>query len=109
MRSLIVALIIHLTLNILIFLKGWDVFKTQKVLRTPWAVIFSFELIVYLVGFVFFRHLPPEIVHPIRMMGTTWMLFLLYLGGLVLMFDFLYLVFSRQLTKLARTLINILL
>ena len=105
MRSLIVALIIHLTLNILVFLKGWDVFKTRKVLRTPWAVIFSFELIVYLVGFVFFRHLPPEIVHPIRMMGTTWMLFLLYLGGLVLIFDFLYLVFRRQLTR-PKTLLN---
>ncbi|MGI6046539.1 MAG: metallophosphoesterase [Petrimonas sp.] len=99
MRSLIVALIIHLTLNILVFLKGWDVFKTRKVFRTLWTVIFSFELIVYIVGFVFFRHLPPEIVHSIRIMGTTWMIFLLYLGGLVLIFDFLYLTFNRQLAR----------
>ncbi len=99
MRSLIVALIIHLTLNILVFLKGWDVFKTRKVFRIPWVVIFSLEFIIYVVGFVFFRRLPPEIVHPVRMMGTTWMLFLLYLGGLILIFDFLYLVFSRQLAR----------
>ena len=99
MRSLIVALIIHFTLNILVFLKGWDVFKTQKLLRMFWTVIFVFELLVYLTGFAFYRHLPPEIIHPIRMMGTSWMLFLLYLGGLVLTGDFLYLVFRKRLTR----------
>lgn len=99
MRSLIVALIIHLTLNVLVFLKGWDVFKTQKRLRKLWAVIFAFELLVYLIGFAFYRHLPPEIIHPIRMMGTSWMLFLLYLGGLVLTGDFLYLAFRKKLTR----------
>ncbi len=99
MRSLIVALIIHLTLNVLVFLKGWDVFKTQKRLRTFWTVIFAFELLVYLIGFAFYRHLPPEIIHPIRMMGTSWMLFLLYLGGLVLTGDFLYLAFRKKLTR----------
>lgn len=99
MRSLIVALIIHLTLNILIFLKGWNVFKTLKVLRIPWAIIFLLELVIYIIGFIFFRHLPAEIVHTIRVMGTTWMLFLLYLGGLVLIFDFLYLVFRRQIAR----------
>ena len=99
MRSLIVALIIHFTLNVLVFLKGWDVFKTQKLLRMFWTVIFVFELLVYLTGFAFYRHLPPEIIHPIRMMGTSWMLFLLYLGGLVLTGDFLYLVFRKKLTR----------
>ena len=99
MRSLIVALIIHFTLNILVFLKGWDVFKTQKLLRMFWTVIFVFELLVYLTGFAFYRHLPPEIIHPIRMMGTSWMLFLLYLGGLVLTGDFLYLVFRKKITR----------
>ena len=99
MRSLIVALIIHFTLNVLVFLKGWDVFKTQKPLRMFWTVIFVFELLVYLTGFAFYRHLPPEIIHPIRMMGTSWMLFLLYLGGLVLTGDFLYLVFRKKLTR----------
>ena len=98
MRSLIVALIIHFTLNILVFLKGWDVFKTKKLLRTFWMVIFAFELLVYLTGFAFYRHLPPEIIHPIRMMGTSWMLFLLYLGGLVLIGDFLYLASRKKLT-----------
>ncbi len=100
MRSLIVALIIHFTLNILVFLKGWDVFKTKKLLRTFWMVIFAFELLVYLTGFAFYRHLPPEIIHPIRMMGTSWMLFLLYLGGLVLIGDFLYLASRKKLTRL---------
>jgi len=99
MRSLIVALIIHFTLNILVFLKGWDVFKTKKLLRTFWMVIFAFELLVYLTGFAFYRHLPPEIIHPIRMMGTSWMLFLLYLGGLVLIGDFLYLASRKKLTR----------
>ena len=99
MRSLIVALIIHFTLNVLVFLKGWDVFKTQKLLRMFWTVIFVFELLVYLTGFAFYRHLPPEIIHPIRMMGTSWMLFLLYLGGLVLTGDFLYLVFRKKITR----------
>lgn len=97
MRSLIVALIIHLTVNVLVFLKGWDVFKSQKPLRVLWAIIFSVELFIYGVGFVFYRHIPPEIIHPIRLMGTSWMLFLLYLGGLLLIFDFIYLIYKKQL------------
>ncbi|MDO5665037.1 MAG: metallophosphoesterase [Bacteroidia bacterium] len=99
MRSLILPLIIHLTLNILVFLKGWDVFKKQKVLRTIWSIIFSFEFVTYIVGFIFFRHLPAKIAHPIYLMGTSWMLFLLYFGSLILIFDFLYLVFKKQLTQ----------
>jgi len=99
MRSLIVALIIHFTLNVLVFLKGWDVFKTQRALRAFWTVIFAFEFLVYLTGFLFYRRLPPELIHLIRVMGTSWMLFLFYLGGLALIFDFLYLVFRKQLAR----------
>lgn len=99
MRSLIVALIIHLTLNILVFLKGWDVLQWRKPLRIPWTVIFAAELAIYCTGFLFYRFLPPGTVHAIRIMGTSWMLFLLYLGGSVLLFDFFYLMFKKQLHR----------
>jgi hypothetical protein len=105
MRSLVVALIIHLTLNPLIFLKGWYLFKRRRVLQRCWTVIFISELLLYVVGFLFRHHLPHEIIHPISIMGTSWMLFLLYLGGLVLIGDLVYLLLSRNIAR-PRELLN---
>lgn len=87
MRALINAFIIHLTFNILVFLKGWHAFDGKKAARIVLAVIFGTELLIYSIGFIFYRHLPEAITQFIRVMGTSWMLFLLYSGGLWLIVD----------------------
>lgn len=87
MRALINAFIIHLTLNILVFLKGWNAFEGKRTIRIIMIVIFGTELITYSIGFIFYRYLPESVTQFIRVMGTSWMLFLLYCGGLWLIID----------------------
>lgn len=99
MRALINAFIIHLTLNILVFLKGWNAFNDKKVARIILAVIFATELLVYSIGFILYRQLPEAITHFIRVMGTSWMLFLLYCGGLWLIIDLINSIRQKILRK----------
>lgn len=87
MRALINAFIIHLTLNILVFLKGWNAFEGKRTIRIIMIVIFGTELIIYSIGFIFYHYLPESVTQFIRVMGTSWMLFLLYCGGLWLVID----------------------
>ena len=87
MRALINAFIIHLTLNILVFLKGWNAFEGKKTIRIIMIVIFGAELMIYSTGFIFYRYLPESVTQFIRVMGTSWMLFLLYSAGLWLIID----------------------
>ena len=97
MRALINAFIIHLTLNILVFLKGWHVFDGKKTARIILSILFGAELLFYATGFFLYRHLPEPLVQHIRVTGTSWMLFLLYSGGLWLIIDLITLLFQRQL------------
>ena len=82
MRALINAFIIHVTLNILVFLKGWHAFDEKKWARILLSVVFGTELAVYSAGLLFFRVIPDPVTQFIRVMGTSWMLFLFYAGGL---------------------------
>ncbi len=93
------ALIIHLTLNVLVFFKGWHAFEGRKRARLILAVIFASELLIYVTGFFFYRYLPEPLVQHIRVMGTSWMLFLLYSGGLWLIIDLITLVVLGQLRR----------
>lgn len=95
MRALINAFIIHLTLNVLVFLKGWHAFDKNKKARLVLAVVFGTELVIYSIGFLFYRHLPDAIVQFIRVMGTSWMLFLLYTAGFWLIIDLVYIVIMK--------------
>jgi len=99
MRALINAFIIHLTINILVFLKGYHAFEGKKWGRILLATLFGAELLIYTTGFLFFRHLPDQITQLIRVMGTSWMLFLLYSGGIWLIIDLIYLIGKKQLRK----------
>src|SRR5699024_2322398 len=95
MRALINAFIIHLTLNVLVFLKGWHTFDKSKKARLILIVVFSTELLIYSTGFLLYRHLPEAIVQFIRVMGTSWMLFLLYTAGFWLIIDLIYIILRR--------------
>ena len=95
MRALINAFIIHFTLNLLVFLKGWHVFDRKKGVRIILISVFAIELLIYTAGFIFYRHLPEDINQFIRVMGTSWMLFLLYSGGIWLITDLIYMFINR--------------
>jgi len=95
MRALINAFIVHITLNILVFLKGWNVFQGKKQARIILIVIFGTELIVYSFGLLFYRLLPDPVNQFNRVMGTSWMLFLLYTSGLWLLIDLTYLILRK--------------
>jgi len=96
MRALINAFIIHLTLNILVFLKGWSVFEGKRGARLLLAIVFGTEFVVYATGFFLYHHLPDYISQYIRVMGTSWMLFLIYLGGLWMIADLIYLIWRKR-------------
>ena len=95
MRALINAFIIHLTLNLLVFLKGWHVFDRKKWVRIILISVFAIELLIYTAGFIFYRHFPDNINQLIRVMGTSWMLLLLYSGGIWLITDLIYILINR--------------
>ena len=95
MRALINAFIIHLTLNVLVFLKGWHAFDKKRWARVILIVVFGTELIIYTCGFLFYHHLPDPIVQFIRVMGTSWMLFLLYSASLWLFIDLGYILWKK--------------
>jgi hypothetical protein len=95
MRALINAFIIHVTLNILVFLKGWHAFDEKKWARILLSVVFGTELAVYSAGLLFFRVIPDPVTQFIRVMGTSWMLFLFYAGGLWLITDLIYIIIRR--------------
>ncbi len=97
MRSLILALIIHLTVNVLFFLKSRWVFKDNIAIRTALLVLFSAELLFYLIGFFFFNHLPPGLVHANRMLATSWMLFVIYSSSVIFIIDLIYLIVRKEL------------
>lgn len=96
MRALINAFIVHVTLNVLVFLKGWYTFDEKKWARILLAVIFGTELVVYSFGLIFYHTIPDNITQFIRVMGTSWMLFLLYAGGLWLIIDLTYIISRIQ-------------
>lgn len=95
MRTLINAFIIHLTLNLLVFLRGWHAFDRKRWVRIILILVFVIELLIYTAGFIFYRHFPENINQFIRVMGTSWMLFLLYSGGIWLITDLIYIFTNR--------------
>lgn len=95
MRALINAFIIHITLNVLVFLKGWHSFENKKHLRILLILVFGIELLVYAFGLIFYRRIPENITQIIRVMGSSWMLFLLYSGGLWLIIDLIYILIRK--------------
>jgi hypothetical protein len=99
MRSLINASIIHVTLNVLVFLKGWYTFDKKRWARIILILVFGIEFIIYTYGFIFYKSLPENIVQLIRVMGTSWMLFLLYSGGLWLIIDLVYILVKKAQKK----------
>ena len=81
------ALIVHILLNIYVFIRIWQVLPKKNAYRIPYALLFIVELIVYLIGLIFNVSLPAAILKPILLIGTSWMVFIGYTTALFLIYD----------------------
>lgn len=81
------ALIVHILLNIYVFIRIWQILPKKNAYRIPYALLFIVELIVYLIGLIFNVSLPAAILKPILLIGTSWMVFIGYTTALFLIYD----------------------
>lgn len=103
MRVFFNAIIVHTLLNVYVFGWGWKFFPTKN-MRWIISLVFGLELVVYLIGFTASTHLPDLIMHNIAIMGTSWMVFILYMTGFLMIYDFTFLAGKRYLAL--RTLLS---
>lgn len=81
------ALIVHLVLNLYVFIRGWKVLPSKRVYKTLYAALFILEFVVYMIGYTANVKLPTEILKPILQIGTSWMVFIGYTSALLLLYD----------------------
>lgn len=81
------ALLVHLIVNVYVFARGWQVLPKTKSIKYPYALLFIVELIIYLIGFFFWKKLPDEILRPIVLIGTSWMVLIGYFAAFLLIYD----------------------
>jgi len=96
MKVFIYALFVHLTLNVYVFWRGWQALAPKRWLRITFTSIFTVELLIYLVGLLFHRQLPDIAVHIIWQIGTTWMLFLIYVTLILGLIDLLLYIHKKS-------------
>lgn len=95
------ALIVHILLNIYVFIRIWQVLPKKNAYRIPYALLFIVELIVYLIGLIFNVSLPAAILKPILLIGTSWMVFIGYTTALFLIYD-LFKFLGRKFDKIQK-------
>ena len=88
------ALIVHLVVNLYVFIRGWQVLPKSKGFRYPFAVLFILELIVYLIGFFFWDKISSIVLHPIALIGTSWMVLIGYFAAFLLLYDLCRLIYK---------------
>lgn len=92
MRTFIILFLIYLPINLFVFLTIWKLFKGRKGLRMALSAVFGSELIIFLAGLLFDDYLSVKIVHSFHMMSMSWLLFLFYTTGLLLIGELIYLI-----------------
>lgn len=89
MRVFFNAIVVQVILSTYVLWRGWNALPPKKAIRIPFFAIFAVELIIYLIGFFYSQKLNMSYVHNIAWIGTTWMVFILYMSALLLSYDFL--------------------
>ena len=81
------ALVVHLVLNVYVYIRGRQLLPPKKSYRMPYTAFFIVELLIYLIGLIGNVNLPHELLKPILLIGTSWMVLIGYLTALLLIFD----------------------
>lgn len=96
MKVFINVLIVYLTLNIYVFWRGWKILAHRQKLRIIFTAGLGIGFLLYLAGLIFPGQLPYSFVHFSRVMGTSWMLFLLYFTPLIWMGDLVFYIRKKK-------------
>ncbi|NDV68996.1 metallophosphoesterase [Dysgonomonas sp. 25] len=95
MRIFLKAIFVQVILNAYVIWRGWQILPPKKRYRIPYIAFFAVEIIIYLIGFFGSTELPLELRHWVAWLGTTWMVVLIYGGGLLLGYDLLRFINKR--------------
>lgn len=87
MRVFLNAILVHFFLNIYVFWRGWQIIPPKYLYRVLYAAVFVIELIIYLTGFVYIDELPLNTLYYTMTIGTSWMVFILYMTMLLVSYD----------------------
>lgn len=87
MRVFFNAIIIQVVLSAYVLWRGWNSFPKKKVVRLPFLAIFIIEVITYLIGYFLAEKIGLPYLHHVAWIGTTWMIFILYMSALLLPYD----------------------
>lgn len=96
MRVFFNAIIVQVILSAYVLWRGWNALPAKKVVRVPFIAFFIIEIIIYFIGFFFSRHLPFDALHTFAWVGTTWMIFIIYMTALLLIYDLVRFVNTRK-------------
>ncbi|NDV77694.1 metallophosphoesterase [Dysgonomonas sp. 511] len=89
MRVFFNAIIVQIFLSAYIFWRGWQGLPDKKYIKIPYAAFFIVELLIYFVGFFTAdtHRLSVEALHDFAWVGTSWMVFAIYMTVLLLFYD----------------------
>ena len=87
MRVFFNAIIVQIFLSAYIYWFGWQGLPDKKYLKILYVSVYIVELIIYFIGFFTSEYLSFEALHDLAWVGTTWMLFTIYMTGLLLIYD----------------------
>ncbi|MDR1090268.1 MAG: metallophosphoesterase [Prevotella sp.] len=87
MRVFFNAIIVQIFLNAYIYWFGWQGLPCKKYLKILYASVYIAELIIYFTGFFTSKYLSFDALHDLAWVGTTWMLFTIYMTGILLIYD----------------------
>lgn len=89
MRVFFNAIIVQIFLSAYIYWRGWQGLPDRKYIKIPYASIYIAELAIYFMGFFTSGTglLPFDALHSFAWVGTTWMLFTIYMTILLLLYD----------------------
>lgn len=89
MRVFFNAVIVQIFLSAYIYWRGWQGLPDKNYIKIPYTIIYVAELIIYFMGFFLSSTglLPFDALHDFAWIGTSWMIFAIYMTGLLLIYD----------------------
>ncbi len=92
MRVFLNAIFVQILLSAYIYWRGWQGLPDKKYIKIVYAAVFIIEFIIYFMGFFTSSMglLPFDALHSFAWVGTTWMIFAIYMTVLLLVYDLIF-------------------
>ena len=86
MKIFLNAIYGQIFLNAYIIRRGYQALPPKNTIRTPFILFFVLELLLYFIGYIFYKDLPDNILHYIMLICFTWYVASIYFAiGLILL------------------------